>query len=289
MALTAALPPAGQGQASAWLVPQWCAPEDGVGALMTGRTADERCAVLPGPAPYAAVNLGDHVGDELAAVKARRDALASALGVRPVWLQQVHGRRVVRLSWDTVRPGAVLVDGQALGDEPVQADGAWTTDVALACVVMVADCLPVLLVGPDGQAVAALHAGWRGLCGASAEMAGQGVIEAGLAQVCEALACRPDQVQAWLGPCIGPQAFEVGSDVLVVFGPADAGCFEPHPSSQGKWLANLPALARARLGRLGVTQVSGGQWCTFSEPARFYSFRRDPVTGRQAALIWRMP
>ena len=205
---------------------------------------------------------------------------------QPIWLGQVHGHRVVRLSLDTARPGEVLVDGQAHSG-PIQADGSWTTEFDLACAVMVADCLPILLAGPSGRGVAALHAGWRGLCGIGPEMAGVGVVEVGLAQLCHGLGCEPHEVKAWLGPCIGPDAFEVGPEVQAAFDPGDRRCFKPHAQRHRKWLADLPALARARLGRLGVAQLTGGHWCTFSETSRFYSFRREPITGRQAALIWR--
>ncbi len=235
---------------------------------------------------YAGFNLGDHVGDDLAAVQDRRERLAQALNARPVWLKQVHGHRVVRLSWDLDRPGQVLIDGQADVGQAIEADGSWTTEPGLVCTVMVADCLPVLLVGPDGAGVAALHAGWRGLCGVGPNMAGEGVIEVGVARLCEALGCAPSALQAWLGPCIGPQAFEVGADVPDSFDRIDQVHFRPKPQHPGKWLADLPALARARLNRLGVVQVSGGPWCTFSEPSRFYSFRREPITGRQAAMVW---
>jgi YfiH family protein len=240
-----------------------------------------------GQGPYAAFNLGDHVGDDVQLVQRRREQLAQALGVQPVWLKQVHGHRVVRLSRDATMPGAVLADGRPVGPAPIEADGAWTTEPDLACTVMVADCLPVLLVGPGGRGVAALHAGWRGLCGAGTEMVGQGVIEQGVARLTHALACGPDQLQAWLGPCIGPEAFEVGADVRAAFDTADQRWFVPHPTSSGKWLADLPALAHARLNRLGVSHVTGGQWCTYTDEARFYSFRRHAITGRQAALIWR--
>jgi YfiH family protein len=267
-----------------WLRPSWAEPLPQVGAVMTDRHAGAGAEAVQGP--YAAFNLGDHVGDDPAAVQRRRELLAQALGLQPVWLKQVHGHRVVRLSLDAARPGVVLVEGEPVGHAPIEADGAWTTEPDLACTVMVADCLPVLLAGPDGRGVAALHAGWRGLCGAGLEMAGQGVIEQGVARLTEALACDPFQLQAWLGPCIGPQAFEVGADVLAMFDQADQDWFTPHPTSAGKWLADLPALARARLARLGVTRVTGGQWCTYSDESRFYSFRRHAITGRQAALIW---
>ena len=246
-------------------------------------------AQAQGLAPYDHFNLGDHVGDDPAVVARHRQRLAEACGARPVWLQQVHGHRVVRLSTDG---GRLLVDGAACApDAPIVADGSFTTEPGLICTAMVADCLPVLLAAPQGRGVAALHAGWRGLCGAGVDMAGQGVIEKGVAALCEACACKPADLMAWLGPCIGPTAFEVGVDVLAGFGVApDEGhpAFQVAPPVQGqaKWHADLAWLGRQRLLELGVRQVDGGQWCTVSEPARFFSFRRDGVTGRQAACIW---
>jgi YfiH family protein len=245
-------------------------------------------------APYDDVNLGDHVGDDPAIVAQHRKALALVLGAHPFWLQQVHGHRVVRLGQGAA--DGWLVDGQAWDPaEPVQADGSWTTEPGLACTVMVADCLPVLLAAPGRRGVAALHAGWRGLAGAGA-MAGRGVLETGVAALCEGTGSAPADLQAWLGPCIGPSAFEVGADVLQGFG-VDTGdpniaravpFFEPVAScsSPRKWLADLAGLARHRLAALGVAQVAGGHWCTASDASRFFSFRRDGVTGRQAACIW---
>ena len=241
----------------------------------------------PSHAPYDDVNLGDHVGDNPTTVAAHRHALAQALGAHPFWLNQVHGHRVVQLGRSEA--GGWLVNGQAWNPaEPVQADGSWTTEHGVACTVMVADCLPVLLAAPGQRGVAALHAGWRGLAGAGA-MAEQGVLETGVAALCEGTGSAPPELQAWLGPCIGPTAFEVGADVLLGFGvdpqaPATP-LFKPVGTS-GKWLADLAGLARHRLAALGVTQVAGGHWCTFSDASRFFSFRRDGVTGRQAACIW---
>jgi YfiH family protein len=145
--------------------------------------------------------------------------------------------------------------------------------------VQVADCLPVLFAAPG--AVGAAHAGWRGLAG--------GVLEATLARMCESAGCKPDEIQCWLGACIGPQAFEVGADVLEGFGvqPAAADPLRFKPLPAGKWLANLPLLARDRLAAAGVAQVSGGTWCTVQERSRFFSYRRDGVTGRMAAAVWR--
>lgn len=248
------------------------------------------------PPPYDDFNLGDHVGDEPGRVSAHRQALARAMDAEPFWLRQVHGHRVVRLA--RPMPGQWLVDGQDAEDAtPIEADGSWTTEPGVACAVMVADCLPVLLAAPLGRGVAALHAGWRGLAGAG-PMGGRGVLEVGVAALCEGTGCEPCELQAWLGPCIGPRAFEVGADVLRGFG-VDLACtsasspyFRPrasgehHASEDRKWLADLAGLARRRLSMLGVSRVAGGRWCTVSDASRFFSFRRDGVTGRQAACIW---
>ena len=240
-------------------------------------------------APYDDFNLGDHVGDAPAAVAANRAMLAQCCGAEPVWLNQVHGVRVLRLTRDP--QGRACADGQP-GGVPA-ADGAFTTEPGLLCAVMVADCLPVLLAAPDGRGVAALHAGWRGLCGVGSGTPG-GVIDAGVAALCEATACEPAELQAWLGPCIGPEAFEVSEAVLQGFGvaPGEAHpAFRPQGPRDGvfRWLADLPALGRERLRRVGVHRVAGGRWCTVSQPSRFFSFRRDAITGRQAACIWLVP
>lgn len=232
--------------------------------------------------PYDQFNLGGHVGDAAQAVAERRTILASALSGRAVWLNQVHGNRVVRLS---SLGTSVAIDGVTWTGSPVPADGSFTTEPGLVCTVMVADCLPVLLAAPDGKGVAALHAGWRGLLGVGQGMDGIGILGTGIQALCEATHSEPSQLQAWLGPCIGPQAFEVGDDVRQAGGAASLSRFSPVPGAVGKWLADLPGLALDRLNALGVHQVTGGQWCTVSDPGRFFSFRRDGVTGRQAACI----
>lgn len=260
--------------------------------------------------PYAACNLGDHVQDDARAVRHNRGVFEQLLGAPAVWLQQVHGDRVLRLG-SPLRPGTppVVLEAGAQGTAALPADGAFTTEPGVACVVMVADCLPLLLAAPEGRGVAALHAGWRGLAGAGAGMTpGQGIVHSGVRALCEATSCDPADLAVWLGPCIGPRHFEVGADVLAGFGvdPASATPgrhprFVPHGDLAGnlagnlagepsgalpaKWLADLPGLARDTLARLGVRQVSGGEACTVSEPARFFSFRRDGRTGRQAAGI----
>lgn len=198
---------------------------------------------------------------------ASRDALQALLAVRPVWLRQVHGPRVVRLT-------------QAVDDESIEADASVTTEPGLACLVQTADCLPVLYAAPQARAVGAAHAGWRGLAG--------GVVENTLVAVCEAASCEPADVSVWFGACIGPRRFEVGPDVLQAFGvdpdAADPLRFAPH--RPGKWMGNLPQLARDRLERAGVRRISGGQWCTVEDESRFFSYRRDGVTGRLASAVW---
>jgi YfiH family protein len=177
----------------------------------------------------------------------------------------VHGAEVLRL-----QAGA-----QTLAQP---ADAAITTDAGIACTVLVADCLPVLFAAPQGRGVGAAHAGWRGLAG--------GVLEATVAALCDAAACPPSELLAWLGPCIGPRQFEVGADVLEAF--AGATHFVPRPRADGamRWLADLPGLARERLRAAGLSNVSGGAWCTVEDGSRFFSFRRDGVTGRMAAAVW---
>ncbi len=251
--------------AADWLAPDWRVA--GVGALMTTRRGGRSRA------PYDSMNVGAAVGDEVGAVAANRALLTEASGARPVFLRQVHGSRVVRVG---------CVD--ALDAAPVHAaDACFTTEPGIACVVQAADCLPVLLAAPQGRAVGAAHAGWRGLAA--------GVVEAAVAQVSAAAGCAPGELDAWLGACIGPGAFEVGADVLLAFGvdaPAAAG--DPDRRfvayAPGKWLADLPGLARDRLRAAGVGRIGGGRWCTVTDRSRFFSYRRDGVTGRMAAAVW---
>jgi hypothetical protein len=247
-----------------WIIPEWPAPA-GVRAVCTTRVGGQS------QPPYDSLNLGDHVGDAALHVASNRAQLQQAMGARTVFLQQVHGQEVVELDADTA-------DGTV-------ADAAYTRQLALACTVMVADCLPLLWTDTRGSVVAAAHAGWRGLAGRQ----GRGVIEALFA----ALQCPADELLVWLGPCIGPQAFEVGSEVKVAFEasqPGAAACFAP--LGGGQWLADLPALARQRLQALGITRIYGNDgstpWCTVRNPSRFFSHRRDRVSGRLAACIWRV-
>ena len=268
-------PDAGPGALRQALRPDWPAPA-GVRALMSTRQGGVSAA------PFDSLNLRPHslagatdgsACDTAAALLENQRRFAAALGAKPVWLNQVHGSAVVRLDAGHLRPGAAL---------PV-ADAGICTEPGIACTVLVADCLPVLLCSADGRAVGAAHAGWRGLAG--------GVIDNTVAALCRAAGCRADQVLAWLGPCIGPQAFEVGADVLLAFGQPlqspDPTLFQyrPRPDGSPRWLADLAELARRRLAGLGVLQVSGGGGCTASDASRFFSFRRDGRTGRLAAAV----
>jgi len=241
-----------------WLAPDWRVA--GVGALMTTRSGGNSVGA------YAAMNVGAAVGDDARAVAANRALLADTMGAAPVFLRQVHGTRVVRIGAADAASGAVH-----------EADAVVTSEAGVGCVVQAADCLPVLLAAPEGRAVAAAHAGWRGLAA--------GVVERTVAALCDVGQCEPGDVVAWLGACIGPTQFEVGADVLEAFAARpDSPRFVPR--GQGKWLADLGGLARDRLHAAGVADVSGGRWCTVSDPSRFFSFRRDRVTGRMAAFVW---
>jgi len=236
-----------------WVEPDWPAPRS-VKALVTTRSG----GVSRGP--YASLNLGVRVGDDARAVSENRARLRAVLPSEPKWLEQVHGIDVVK---------ADLTHGETT------ADAAYTHVPAVVCCVQIADCLPVLLCDRAGSRVAAAHAGWRGLSA--------GVLE----QTVSALGVPPEELMAWLGPAIGPRKFEVGADVFekfTVHDPQASAAFEPMRA--GKWLADLYALGRRRLSRAGVTAVFGGGLCTFSDAARFFSHRRDRVTGRQGAFIW---
>ena len=245
-----------------WLVPEWSLER--VGALMTTRYGGSSAG------PFASFNLRASIGDDPAAVAGNQRRLASAIGAAPVWLDQVHGVRVVRLTASDARVDALVHT----------ADASITTEPGVACCVQVADCLPVLFAVDDGRGVGAAHAGWRGLAG--------GVLEATLEALVEAAGCAPGEVHAWLGPCIGPARFEVGPDVLQAFGVAPAANSSARftAAAEGKWFADLPALAIDRLRATGVSTISGGTWCTASDTSRFFSFRRDRVTGRMAAAVW---
>lgn len=235
-----------------FITPDWPAPAN-VRALQTTRQGGYSHA------PFDSLNLGSHVGDAPLLVEKNRQHLAELLPSEPIWLEQVHGTHVVHAEHGNCHP-----TGDACVTHAAQA----------VCVVMTADCLPVLLCDRAGTVVAALHAGWRGLAA--------GVIETTVS----AMKAEPGQLMAWLGPAIGASAFEVGAevrDVFVQFDAAATTAFTPHAE---KYLADIYRLARQRLSVLGVHQVYGGQFCTFSDPQRFFSYRRDGQTGRMATLIW---
>ena len=250
-----------------WIRPEWEAPQ--VRALMSTRAG----GVSTGP--YASLNVGSAVQDEPAAVEENRRRVAEALGAQLVFLPQVHGCKVLTLKPEWARPEARVP----------KADACISTVPGLGCAIQVADCLPVLFAAP--KAVGGAHAGWRGLAG--------GVLENTVRALCEASACEPGEIQAWLGACIGPEAFEVGADVLEAFGVeprADLGAaqgqlfrYRPNAAGEPRWRANLPALAALRLRAAGVSRQSGGRWCTFSDPSRFFSYRRERLSGRMVAAI----
>jgi hypothetical protein len=270
-----------------WMEPEWPAPA-GVRALSTFRSGG-----LSAP-PYDSLNLGGHVGDSPEAVAQNRRCLAAAarLPSEPVWLTQMHGIDVADLDAEgqaeAVRhadaPGLVDAPGRAdVSERSVpgrvhEADAAFTRQPGRVCAVLTADCLPILLAADSGDLVAAAHAGWRGLAG--------GVIEATV----RALGVAPAKLLAWLGPAIGPGHFEVGADVRGALLRGDPGAEAAFaPNARGRFMADLPGLARRRLEALGVSRVSGGGYCTYAEGTRYFSHRRDGQTGRQATLIWLDP
>lgn len=236
-----------------FFVPDWPAPAN-VRAMQTLRTGG--CSVKP----WDSFNLGDHVGDDAGCVAANREALRRLLPGEPFWLRQVHGIAAVDVNFCPILP---------------EADAAFSRQAGQVCAVMTADCLPVLFCDRAGSVVAAAHAGWRGLLA--------GVLE----ETIRSMAVPAADLLAWLGPAIGPLAFEVGDEVRAAFvarNPEAAAAFAPHAS--GKWLADIYLLARQRLCAAGVCEISGGTRCTASEKDAFFSYRRDAVTGRMASLIW---
>lgn len=242
-----------------FIVPDWPAPPN-VRALVTTRHG----GVSTGP--YASLNLGDHVGDDPAAVAENRRRLRARLPADPVWLTQVHGKQCCdAAAWSN-----------AEGTRLPEADAAFARTPGIVCVVLTADCLPVLLCDEDGTVVAAAHAGWRGLAA--------GVIESTVA----AMGVPASRLIAWLGPAIGPRQFEVGSEVREIFiahDPLAAQAFTA--KAEGKWLCDIALLARQRLSRLGACRVTSADFCTVRDARDFFSYRRDGATGRMASLIWR--
>lgn len=239
---------------AAWITPDWPAPP-GIRAYSTLRTGGGS------QGGYAGFNLAAHVGDKPAQVVENRRCLHHSLQLpaEPFWLQQVHGCHVVKAN--------------AEASHAPEADASYSDEPGVVCVVMTADCLPVLFCHRQGGLVAASHAGWRGLAG--------GVLEATV----EALGT--DDVMAWLGPAIGPSAFEVGGEVREAFLQRLGDCHEAFtPLGGHRWLADLYRLARLTLNRIGINAVYGGGECTYTQTQRYFSYRRDSQTGRMASLIW---
>lgn len=240
-----------------WIVPDWPAP-DHVRALITTRAG----GVSGGP--YRSLNLGTAVDDDPAAVAANRARVRAELPADPLWLKQVHGNRVV---------------DAATAPRLTEADASVAAEPGIVCVIQVADCIPVLFTDRGGTVVAAAHAGWRGVAG--------GVLRNTVAAMA-ARGVRADDVLAYVGPGIGATAFEVGNDVYQAFVTADADAASAFVGrDDGKWLADLHALARLALRRAGVSSVYGEPLCTVDDPERFFSYRRDRITGRFAAFVWR--
>jgi YfiH family protein len=235
------------------ILPDWPAPPK-VKALQTTRKGGTSAA------PYDTLNLGLHVGDDPVRVNRNRQSLAAFMPSEPVWLEQVHG--------------TVVANADMAGCH-VQADACIARHRGSVCVVMTADCLPVLLCDKQGSVVGAAHAGWKGLAA--------GVIEATV----QAMNVAPENLMAWLGPAISREAFEVGEDVRATFAAAQPQAGSAFiPGQNGKWLADIYALARMRLNALGVAQIYGGNHCTYRESDKFFSYRRDGTTGRMGTFIW---
>jgi YfiH family protein len=253
------------------LLPHWPDLPANVGALATTRDGGVSAAPYDDGRGGGGLNLGTHVGDDAAAVAQNRALVAAHLPAEPAWLSQVHGIAVVDAA-------------TVAGAQPV-ADASIATRPGAVCAIMTADCLPVLFADLDGKVVGGAHAGWRGLAAGVLGATVQAMRNAGAGEI-----------TAWLGPAIGPTTFEVGGDVRSAFlaaipsSPDEvAAAFVPYPERAGKYLANMNTLARLMLADVGVTRVHGGAHCTVTEVDRFYSYRRDGVTGRQASLIWIKP
>ncbi len=241
-----------------FITPDWPAPAN-VHAMQTTRIGGVS------QAPYNSLNLGGHVNDDPIAVAHNRQLLSPYLPSEPVWINQVHGTKAI----DAATAGYV-----------VEADAAYARKANTVCVTLTADCLPVLLCDEAGSIVAAVHAGWKGLL--------DGVIESTIKRMQLAMPnLASENLMAWLGPAIGPQAFEVGTEVREAFIAVDANAALAFKSiGNDKWLGNIYQLARQRLNTIGASKVYGGDLCTYFDEARFFSYRRDNVTGRMASIIW---
>jgi polyphenol oxidase len=239
------------------IIPEWPLPPN-VQAVQTTRAGGHSGG------PWGSLNLALHTGDDPGSVHRNRARLADALGLPaiPAWPRQVHG--------------AVIADAGAMTDA-VEADAVIARAPGMVCSVQTADCLPVLFASLDGQTVAAAHAGWRGLAG--------GVLEATL----NAMGHSPVGITAWLGPAIGPDAFEIGPEVRAAFLADDTAAADAfRPGAGDRWFADIYRLARMRLARAGVREIHGGGRCTYTEAETFFSYRRDGTCGRMATLIWRL-
>jgi len=235
-----------------FIIPDWPAPAN-VKAIQTTRLGGYSVA------PYGSLNLGLHVQDDGLAVAKNRQLLSDYLPSEPVWLNQVHGVEVI----DVTKSLCVQ-----------DADASFSKNKNVVCVTMTADCLPVLLCNQQGTAVASIHAGWRSLC--------DGVIEATI----KMMGVESEELMAWLGPAIGPDAFEVGSEVREAFIAQDAQADQAFKAYGDKWLGDLYGIAKQRLNKQGLNKIYGGGECTYSNPSRYFSFRRDGLTGRMATMIW---
>lgn len=233
-----------------WLIPDWPAPDN----IRAGTSLRNGGVSL---APYGSLNLGDHVGDNPAATAENRRRLN--LPTEPIWLQQTHSTRIIDAA-----------------DAPtqVEADGSYTTQANVICAVLTADCLPILICNQQGNLVAAIHAGWRGLA--------EGIIETSV----KMFNGNNHELLAWLGPAIGADAYEVGDEVRNAFIKTQPRASSAFSSFGGKWRMDIYALARQHLNALGVMAIYGGNYCTYQQQERFYSYRRDGVTGRMASVIW---
>ena len=254
-----------------FIIPDWDAPVN-IKSLVTTRKGGFS------QAPFDSFNLGYHVDDDPACVKQNRRLLAHQLPSEPVWLNQLHS--------DVVLDAAELVAAEFVADTNTDADGSYTTQNNIVSVVLTADCLPVLMCTRQGDAVTALHAGWRGLA--------NGILERGAMKLLKASGHRPEDLLVWFGPAIGPEKFAVGDEVREEFLSKSqhkeliSQCFIAAESDlkKIKWLANIYRLAEYRLSALGIENFSGGNYCTYNNNDLFYSYRRDGKTGRMASLIW---
>lgn len=240
------------------IIPNWNAPKQ-IQAFTTVRNGGVS------QAPFDSFNLGSHVNDNLADVMKNRELLVEKfqLPQMPLFLNQTHSTKVIRLPY---------------AGTDLEADAVYTNHPNQVCLIMTADCLPALFVSQDGKEIAAAHAGWRGLC--------DGVLEATVAE----FECEPAQISVWLGPAIGPNAFQVGNEVIeqfCAFDPNAEEAFIEDGSTSGKFLGNLYQIAKQRLNKLGIVNIFGGDHCTYTEKEHFFSYRRDKQTGRMASLIWR--